>query len=557
MALTPGSAGNIERQQPANGLPDKNGNGHHRPETRPAPMRRRAPWWRALALPLVVGAACGGGAFYTAQHFIKPTYSTGTTLLFASAGGGGGLASLLGAAGPGAGADTGGSVPLLPGIYSAPLFGSTPGSAMSVMATGTFQAKIVNKLKLPARWHVAPSEAFARLGKEVSYGVDRNGFLAVSATDPDPKLAAKIVNTYVQTLQQMTKQLNSERIRLYRRKMELTLQNRSRALSLKNAQLVALQTGNIRRYPLGTGANATYQDLVTQKIATTAELNATATTLQKQIQTARRTYNAGAGLPTSVTFAGDTLLRLRSAESAFRSAKNLLGPDNPEYQKAELALTQARAEFKNEAKRQSTAVNTGLTANIADLQQKQAALAGKLDFLNKTSAPIKDVLLNLPAARVREEQLTSDIGLERGQVNTLKIALQTARLVEGSQTLPAFSVMDPAGVPDKPSAPRPLYMMVFAAIAGFLLAAALQVARAVWRQPVLVGEVRRWTEKYIIMDPYDGPDAPPALEDEEGPRRSLPGDSARRALPGDPAATMEIPAPPAARETPSERGRKP
>lgn len=553
MALTPGSAGNIERQQPANGLPDKNGNGHHRPETRPAPVRRRAPWWRALALPLVVGAACGGGAFYTAQHFIKPTYSTGTTLLFSSAGGGG-LASLLGGSGPGA--DTGGNVPLLPGIYSAPLFGSTPGSAMSIMATGTFQGKIVTKLKLPTRWHVAPSEAFARLTKEVSYGVDRNGFLAVTATDPDPKMAAKIVNTYVQTLQQMTKQLNTERTRTVRRQLEKTYQNRSRELNQQNLQLGALQTGNIGRYPLGTGATTTYQSLANDKITTQEELNSATTELQKQTRTARRTYGQGTNLPTSVPFAGDTLVRLRKAQSEFESAKNLLGPDNPDYQKAELALKQALTETKNEAKRQITAVNTGLTPNISDLTIKQATLQAKLDYINRTMAPIKNVMLNLPAAKIQEEQLAADIRVSRGLVDQLKVALQTARLAEGSQSLAAFSVVDPAGVPDKPTAPRPLYMMVFAAIAGFLLAAALQVARAVWRQPVLVGEVRRWTEKYIIMDPYDGPDAPPALE-EEGPRRSLPGDSSRRALPGDPAATMEIPAPPSARETPSERGRKP
>lgn len=553
MALTPGSAGNIERQQPANGLPDKNGNGHHRPETRPAPVRRRAPWWRALALPLVVGAACGGGAFYTAQHFIKPTYSTATTLWFTSGGGGGGLLGMLGGA---QNADTGGSVPLLPGLYSAPLFGSTPSSAMSIMATGTFQGKIVTNLKLPTRWHVPPPEAFARLTKEVSYGVDRNGFLAITASDPDPKLAAKIVNTYVQTLQQMATQMNTGRTRMVRQKLERTLQNRSRELNQKNAQLAALQSGNIRRYPMGTGATTTYQSLANDKITTQEELNSATTELQKQIRTARRTYGQGTNLPTSVPFAGDTLVRLRKAQSDFSSARDQLGPDNPEYQKAELALRQALTETKNEAKRQITAVNTGLTPNISDLTIKQATLQGKLDYIIRAMAPIKNVMLNLPAAKIQEDQLTADIRNKRGLVDQLQNALQLARLAEGSQSLAAFSVVDPAGVPDKPTAPRPLYMMVFAAIAGFLLAAALQVARAVWRQPVLVGEVRRWTEKYIIMDPYDGPDAPPALE-EEGPRRSLPGDSSRRALSGDPAATMEIPAPPSARETPSERGRKP
>ena len=536
MAPNHGPAGNIERAPSVNGLPEKNGNGRLVRESPPAPVARRAPLWRGLVLPVLVGAVCGGGAYYVSKHYVKPVYSTGTTLLFSSPSGGGmgGLLSGL----TGGGGDTGGSVPLLPGIgiYSAPQFGSTPGSAMSIMATSQFQTRIVTRLNLPAQWHVAPGEAYGRLNKSLTYGVDRNGFLGIQASDPNPVMAAKLVNASVQALLDTTRQMNTARTGKVRAQLQRTLDNRSRQLSLQNAQLGALQAGNIRLYPLGMGTSTTYQALVTDKMATQEDLNATTTQLQKQIQTARRTYSAGAGLPTSVAFAGDTLVRLRNAESAFRTAQNTLGPDNPDYQRAELALTQARAEFKEEAKRQSTAVNTGLATNIADLEQKQATLQGKLDYINRTIAPIKDAMQSLPAAKIREDQLTADVAISRNLVNQLKIALQTAQLADGSQSLPPFTVVDPAGVPSSPIAPRPLFTMVFAAIAGFLLAAAFQVARAVLRQPALAGEMRRWSERYVVMDPYDDAD-PPALED--GPRQSLPGDAPRRALAGDAPAALE------------------
>lgn len=535
MAPNHGPAGNIERAPSAGSLPEKNG--HGRPPLRdepPAPARRRPPLWRGLVLPVLAGLTCGGGAYYVSSHYVKPQYSTGTTLLFGSTGGGGGLAGLLGGGGDS------GSVPLLPGIssYSAPQFGSTPATAMSIMATGTFQAKVVNTLKLPARWHVAPSEAFARLTKSVSYGVDRNGFLAVTASDQDPKMAAKLVNTYVQTLQQMTRELNTRVTREKSRQLARTLANRSATLRRDTERLVALQTGNIQRWPLGLAANGTYQGLAADKLATQESLQATTTQLQRLIRTANRTYSQGTNLPVSVPFAGDTLVRLRNAQSAFNTAQNLLGPDNPDYQRAEAALSQAKAEAKTEAARQITAVNTGLTPNVSGLAIQQAILQGKLDNINRTIPQIKSIMLNLPAARVREEQLASDIGLERGQVNTLKVALQTAQLAEGSQSLAAFTVMDPAGVPDKPIAPRPLFTMVFAAIAGFLLAAAFQIARAVLRQPILMGEMRRWSEKYIVMDPYDDADPPQALEDGAA-RQPLPGDAPRRALAGEAPAALE------------------
>lgn len=536
MALNHGSAGNMERAPSANGLPDKNGNGRHRHETPPPPARRRAPLWRSLVLPVLVGVMCGGSAYYVSKHYMKPVYSTGTTLLFSSPSSGGMSSLLSGLTGGMGGADAGGNISLIPGIYSAPQFGSTPGSAMSIMATGQFQSKVVTRLNLPAQWHVSPEEAYGRLNKSLTYGVDRNGYLGIQASDPNPVLAAKLVNTSVQALLDTARQMNTSRTGKVRDQLQRTLDNRLRKLSLENAQLAALQAGNIRRYPLGTGTSTTYQALVQDKIDTQEELNQATTQLNRQIRTARRTYGEGTNLPTSVPFAGDTLTKLRKAESDFRTAENTLGPDNPDYQKAELALKQARAETQAEAKRQIAAVNTGLTPDISTLAIKQATLQGKLDYIDKTIAPIKNAMQSLPAAKIQEDQLTADVGLMRNQVNMLQMALQTAQLADGSQSLPPFTVVDKAGIPDKPVAPRPLFMMVFAAIAGFLLAAAFQIARAVLRQPALTDEVRRWSEKYVVMDPYDDDDVP-ALEEET--RKPLSGDSSRRALAGDAPAALE------------------
>lgn len=532
MALNHGPAGDIERIQPTSGLPERNGNGHHLRESPPEPVQRRIVWWRGLVLPALVGLTCGGGAYFVSKHYVTPQYSTGTTLLF-SAPGGPSMGSLLSGLTGGGGGDMGGSVPLLNGLYSAPQFGSTPGSAMSIMATGRFQTKVVTRLDLPAVWHTSPAQAYGRLNKSVTYAVDRNGFLDIQATDPNPVLAAKLVNTSVQALLETTKQMNTARTGKVRRQLERALQNGNRQLELKNAQLAAVESGNIQRMPLGTGASTTYQALVTDKITTQADLKAATTQLERQIRTARRTYGQGTNLPTSVPFAGDTLVRLRKAESDFRTAQDTLGPDNPDYQKAELALKQARAEVQLEAKRQITAVNTGLTTNISELAIKQATLAGRLDYLNKTIAPIKDAMQSMPAAKIQEDQLTADVRINRALVDQLKVALQQAQLADGSQSLPAFTVVDKAGIPDKPVEPRPLFTMMFAAIAGFLLAAAFQIARTVLRQPTVVDEMRRWSEKYVVMDPYDDT---PALEQT---RRSLPDEPSRRALAGDTPAALE------------------
>lgn len=531
-------AGQLEPKPATEASPERNGhqpaepgrNGHSTPTP-----RRRSPWWVGLVLPTLVGAACGGGAYVVSTHYMRPWYSSATTLWFPSSGGGGVgnvLSSLVGGS---PATDGAGNVGVLGNLYTAPQFGGGPSTAMAAMATGRVQGEVMTKLNLPAHWHLSPKDASIRLNKNINYGLDRNGFLSIQATDTDPFFAAKMVNAYVAAMKDVSTEMNVDYTRKVRRQLERTYRNQRAQLERQTATLVALQTGTIQRLPLGPGAASAYQDLAARKITMQMELNATNTEIKRRIATARKTYGAGTNLPTSVAFAQETLSRLRKAESEYHVAAETYGPDNPKLQEAQVELNEARAQAQAEAQRQMTAVGQGLTSTMSELYVKQATDQVGLADIGRNMASIKATAMSMPAIKAREEQLTADVKNGRVLLDTLQAALKQAQWAEERRAVPTFTVIDAAGPSPDPVAPRPLFTTVFATIAGFLLTAAFLLARSIMRQPVLVDGMRRWSERYIVMDPLDMDDEPRVLG--EDARRPLAGET-RRALEGGGASPM-------------------
>ena len=452
MSRTSGKSGELAAQtQSSDGSLEKNG--FHQAGVAasvPQPQTRRPSPFSTLILPVVVAAVCGTGAFVASSYYMTRWYSTSTTLWFPATGNqgaGGILQSLIG----GGAADPTGSVPILGGVYNSPNFGSGPNTAMTALDSGHAKGEVMQKLHLAQRWHLSPGKAAERFNKNTSYGVDKDGLLAIQATDTDPHLAYQIVTTYVQAMQDFSTQLSTS----FAHKNLVAVRERyadvHATLLRQEKELAALQTQTARTMPLGGAATNAYVDLMSQRTAAQTALDATNAEIKAQIETARKTYGGNLDLPTSVPFANSTIQDVRKAEADFARISAIYGPEYPGYREAQDAVTQARARANAELKRQLSATTQFISPEMSGLYIKRATEQSQLDSLTAASDARKTDMLSLPAAQMREDDLKRQVSQSNLLDSTLNQAVAQAELVE-KRDVPTFTVIDGAGVyPTRPS----------------------------------------------------------------------------------------------------------
>ena len=478
------------------------GNGYHGDAPAPPRAPRRSSSLRPLLWCVSIALLCGLSAFLISSYAMTPWYSAATTLYFPSSGSSG-AASLLGSIAGVTPGDGAGNVSLLGGIYSSPSVGSAPTTAMSVLATGRCQGKVLKDLNLPARWHLPPDEAFVRLNKNLVCGVDRNGFLAIQANDPDPRLAVQIVSDTVQAMQDVSTHLSAGRARLSRIDLQKKRDSTQNQLLAQQNALVALQTHATRALPLGATAATAYADLLNQRVAAQVALDGTNAQIRWQRQAMKAAAGQSSALPAQVPFAQAARARLRDLESQYVVAEQTLGDENPAFQKIKAQVQEARAQYQAEVQGEMSSAQKGFAPNLVMLYDARASLVARLRDLNQEVSVLQADVISLPAAQMREARLKDEIELNEGLLKTLAEQTQIAEIAESRDALPTFEIVDPVALPQRPSSPRVTFATAFAAIAGFLLALAWQIGRTVLRQPVLQADIRRTAERYRIPEDED------------------------------------------------------
>ncbi len=513
--------------------PEKNG--HHPaelakiPETSsasPSASLPRISLWRMFALPILLALACGGSALVVTSFFMTRWYRSAVTLYFPATGGQG-ASNIISQITGGGGGDP--SIGFNGGLSSVPLVGTTPGMIMSVMATGRVQSKVMQDLHLDKRWHLPADQAMARLNKSMSYGIDRNGFLAVQAQDTDPNFTVVLVNEFVRATQQVSTDLST-----YYAKRNLQLEQRHlqdlkiRLLSEQNA-LAKIQMQASRSTPLGTGAQSAYQALEAQRQDTETSLRQAKAALAARLHTAQVTTQNAVNLPAQMPYAQQAHQRLSDLENQFAATKATYGPDYPLYQQQEAQVQQAQTAYEDEVKRETMAVQKGITPDVAQLNATVQGLQAKLDGIHEAAAPLRSDLQSLPLDLMRQTRLQDAISLDTAQERQATLDTQRAQEVEEHNT-PAFEVVDAAGVPHDPVLPRVGFTTAFAVIAGFLLGLAWKIGTSVKRSPIVIAELYRLAEKYSLLDRETPPEALPART-ERAPQPSLEAEArARKAL---------------------------
>lgn len=500
-------------------------NGHHS-LTLPTPLPQAPPTAasappprvtlaRVLALPLALALTCGLAAWIVTSFFMTRWYQSGATLYFPAASGGGGLLQQITGA-------TGGDPAFSQdnGLYQTPLVGTSPSMAMSVLATGRVQGKVMAELHLDKRWHLTGDKAAERLGKSVSYGIDRNGFLAIQAQDPNPALTVQIVNSYVNAMQQVSMELTTLLARRNRKALQARLDDlNERLLSEQNA-LANLQMQASRSTPLGAGAQSAYAALDAQRQATEIDLRQAKVLLAARLHTAQATTQNAANLPAQLPYAQQAHQRLLDLQNQFAATKAIYGPDYPQYQQQQAEVAQAQAEYEQEVKRETLAVQKGITPDVAQLMANVQGLQTKLDGIHQAAAPLRSDLQSLPLDQMRQTRLQSRVTLDTEQVKAMSLDVERAQEVE-DRNAPAFEVIDGAGLPDKPILPRVWFTTAFAAVAGFLLGLAWLVGRTAMRQATVQSVLERVVDKYRMIDaPHSDVEMLQSLVYEQSPKQN-------------------------------------
>jgi len=284
-----------------------------------------------------------------------------------------------------------------------------------------------------------------------------------------------------------------------------------------------------RSTPLGVGAQSAYQALDNQRQQTQIDLKQAQALLAARLHTAQATTSNAVNLPAQLPYAQQARQRLNDLESRFAATKAVYGPDYPQYQQQQAEVEQARTQYQDEVKRETLAVQKGITPDVAQMMANVQGLQTKLDGIHQAAAPLRSDLQSLPLDQMRQTRLQDAISLDTTQVRQATLDTQRAQEVEEHNT-PAFEVVDAAGVPRDPALPRVGFTTAFAVIAGFLLGLAWKIGTSVKRNPVVIGELQRLAEKYSLLDHQAPPQALPARAERTSPG-SLEADSrTRRAL---------------------------
>lgn len=505
LATHPGDENHLEK----NGL---NNHGGLAAAAYPSPAPRRRAWLRGLLLPIVAAIVCGGGAYIVCSNYVTPWYRSATTLYFPVTGNQGNsdvINSLLG----GGSADSTGSIPLLGGIYNVPFVGSGPSTAIMALSSNRCQSIVVSRLNLPKRWNMKPDKVSARLLKNVSYGVDKNGLLSIQALDTSAATARELVNAYVAAMKDVSQELTLAQSHDVVLALQKHLDHQNQALHREEDMLVNLEVISANKVPLGPDTTTAYGDLAAQRRTATIDLKTMQAEIDQRMRTVKEAQNVS--LPTQMPYAQAARTRLRDLQAKLATAKATLGPDNTALQDLEIQTSQALAEYNAELKREINVVKKGIAPDMADLYAKRASLQAKLDGINQAISPLRSAVMSLPEQKMQQDRLTADVARDEKLVDLLAAAVTQAQIAE-RRNVPTFQVVDAAVVAGRPVIPRIIYTTALAAIAGFLLALAWQVARILMRQPTTQSTMRRWANAYGLSE-----EEPAAKLSDEGHLESI------------------------------------
>ncbi|HIG74087.1 MAG TPA: lipopolysaccharide biosynthesis protein [Bacteroidetes bacterium] len=363
-----------------------------------------AAWWAASTLLrwrwFILGLTFLAGVASIGITLAMPVWYAATARVLPPEPSGGDLSSLLGDVSPLASSLLGG--------------GGAEGYTryLAILNARTTRDAIIEEFDLMAAYELE-GEPYARertheaLSNNLSLYVDlQYDFLEITAFDQDPHQAARMANYIVDLLNERNEELALEGASAYRRYVEERYRGIELALDSARAEMQAFQERNgVVELP------AMAQSLMESLAATRAEAT--------------------------------------RAEIEYRALLSELGPENPQVQAAQEALSAARG-------------------------AEQRLLGGQEAVM---PVPLRD----LPAVGSEYARLYQELLVQQALLENARPLLEQARFEEERERT-AVQVLDPAIVPERKARPKRSHIVIVATLSVFLLACLFALVWTSWRQ---------------------------------------------------------------------------
>ena len=338
---------------------------------------------------------------------------------------------------------------------------------------------------------LTPREVSAQLvDRLVAQRREQSNFLRLTLLDPDPKLAAAIMNTWIDQFVDVAAQLKRRKLSDFARTLGAQLQTAKGSLDGSEIQLSSFRVNTITQPseggPIAAGVQETRDPVIRayfDKKIEYDDIRHDVIALQTLLA------NAKDSLPT------ETLLQIRSISSANAASGQELRNVIAEYHLVEQNLAQARIAYTEEHPVVRTLVARVNTLRREKIPQYARALLMSMQTRAAADsiriAGASENLQRIPQRTIEEERLRRMRDISSGLYTNLQNRYAEAQLAEASAT-PDVTVLDSAIAPIVPTtntAPRILMMSALAGVGAAIgLALLLDKVDARLRYPSQVGD---------------------------------------------------------------------
>ena len=429
---------------------------------------------RALLVSVVLG-----GVGYLGTYLIAPTFASYASLYFPQAQTGA-AAGALGLMKPGVDADSG-VVRSLGGALTSPLVGSGAQTATGILTSQTCLREVISKHGLTKKWDLPIEKALGKLRGRVNASVDKNGFLIFQLEADSPDEATVQIKTFMGHLDRRAEELSLNVSRRNRQIIESRVSVREQQLEGLQNEMVEVMRGalvtnlpEVQRIYLETRQELTIARI--REASAQAQLNSIERSLSSIYAQAAFPANLAAVEAVNASLTKLTE-EIQTRRLTLEEVGNNFKRESPEYRTAVSAVKNAETIASRVLDSASTAVQKGLTPELAHAKAELAALRSTSGLYDKSLASFEKELAESPAKYATVERARSEFQAALVALSTLRGELELSRIAE---------VRDPSRyeLVDSPFPDREAVSPRRALMAGavFLLAFAFQIVPFVMRR---------------------------------------------------------------------------
>lgn len=309
----------------------------------------------------------------------------------------------------------------------------------------------------------------ARLGSQRK---EQSNFLLLTLQDPDPQLAARIMNTWVREFVSVAAALKKRKLVEFGRTLEGQLQTAKRSLDSSEIQLSSFRVNTITQPSEGGPIAAGVQDTRDPVIKAYFDKKIEYDDIKHDVRQLQRLIASS-----SDSLPSEALLQIRSIASG-APAGDALRAAMTEYRTASANLAAARVGYTDEHPVVKDLVNQVVTLRRVRIPQYASDLLTSLrtreldDSTRIAGASVN--LQRIPQRTIEEERLRRVRDITSGLYTNLQNRYSEAQLAEASAT-PDVAVLDSAIAPLSPTNSTAPRIMMMAILAGLGLALGLAI----------------------------------------------------------------------------------